>query len=174
MNDEDVVAAEEEIETQSDTIETPEEMIQEGQVVGADIPDSTMTGSSSAMVLESLESLIRENLAKTDKLNIELNQQKEMLDSVLENDETYKLHSEAAKQAAKVKSSTKSEIIKRPEVAHVARKVQDISTEIKEIKDSMNSYLQEYQRLSGSNEIDDANGEPMQIISSVKLVKRRP
>lgn len=138
------------------------------------VVSQTPQDDQSATILESMTSLILENLAKIARLNDELSKQKEMLESVLENDEVYKAHSEAAKQAQKVKTATKSEIVKRPEVAHVFAKVKELSAEIKEAKDSLNSYLPEYQRLSGSNEIEDTNGEPLQIIYSAKLIKRRP
>ena len=143
--------------------------VQEGELVTQSPQDD-----QSATILESMTSLILENLAKIGRLNDELSKQKEMLESVLENDETYKLHSEAAKQAQKVKTATKSEIVKRPEVSHVYAKVKELAAEIKEAKDSLNSYLPEYQRLSGSDEIEDTNGEPLQIIYSAKLIKRRP
>lgn len=146
--------------------------IQEGEIVSSDV--ETAQNDQSATILESLESLIRENLAKISRLSDELSKQKEMLDSVLSNDETYKLHADAAKAAQKIKSATKSEILKRSDVAHVDTKVKELTAEIKEAKESLNSYLPEYQRLSGSNEIEDENGEPMQIVYQAKLVKRRP
>lgn len=148
-----------------------EELV-EGEVVAADV-EPQASDASGAMVLESLESLIRENLINIDKLGQEFSKHKEMIDSVLANDETYKQHDEAAKAAAKVKNTTKQEILKRPDVSHIDAKAKEIAAEIKEIKESMNSYLQEYQRLSGSTEIETDSG-PMQIVSKAVLVKRRP
>ncbi len=147
--------------------------VQEGEVVSSDVQTTEGVSDSSATVLESLELMIREHLAKISRLTVELNQQKEMLESVLENDETYKQHAEAAKVAQKTKSATKYEILKRPDVTHVNVKVKELVTEIKESKESLNSYLPEYQRLSGSNEINDQNGEPMQIVYQARLVKRQ-
>ncbi len=150
----------------------PQEEAQEGEIVVADVQESAVADSS-ATVLESLESLIRENLAKIDRLNQEANQHREMVDSVLANDETYKQHEEAAKAAAKVKNTTRQEILKRPDVSHVDAKLKEVTAEIKEIKESMNSYLQEYRRLSGSDEIETPNGA-MQIVYKAVLVKRKP
>lgn len=161
--------------TTDDSLQTTEE-IQEGEIVsesGSSEQTSTTPSDGSALVLESLESLIRENLAKIANLQKEVNQTKEMVDSVLLNDEVYRQHDEAAKTAAKVKANTKSEILKHPENTKLAQKMKDLTTEIKEIKESMNSYLQEYQRLSGSAEIEDNEGQVMQIIYVAKLVRRR-
>src|SRR3989344_3750592 len=101
--------------------EDTEEIVQEGEVVAADLAPAEASDSS-ATVLESLESLIRENLARIDKLGQEANKHKEMIDSVLTNDETYRQHEEAAKAAAKVKNATKQEILKRPDVSHIDAK----------------------------------------------------
>ena len=150
---------------------TKQDEVQEGEIVSQET--QPVTSDSTSTVLESLESLIKENLARIDKLGEEARQQKEMIDSVLLNDETYKQHEEAAKKAAKIKSATKQEILKRPDVAHVFAKYNEITAEVKEIKESMSSYLQEYRRLSGSDEIEDANGEPMQIVYKAVLVKRK-
>jgi len=73
-----------------------------------------------------------------------------------------------------VKTATKKEILKRPDVSHVDAKYREVVAEIKEIKESMDSYLQEYRRLSGSDEIEDQNGEPRQIVYKAVLIKRKP
>lgn len=141
----------------------------DGQVVSS---DTSKVETGEAIVLQNLESLINENLIRIDKLNEELKQQKEMLDSVLENDPTYQEHSKVAKEASRVKTATKNEILKRPDVAHVDAKVKGLRAEVKEIKESMSSYLQEFQRMSGLNQIDTQNGETMEIVYIAKLIKR--
>ena len=155
-----------------DTIQDGEVVVEEEtNVAGADLPPSDP--NSSALVLESLQSLIKENLSKVDRLKDELGKQKEMLDSALNNDETYKQHAEAAKVATKQKTATKSEILKRPENATLFARVKELAAEIAEIKESQGSYLQEYMRLSGSNEIETDDGQVLQIINEPRLVKRR-
>lgn len=142
--------------------------IQEGEIVG----NSPQTENSEAVILLNIEGLIKSNISKLDKLSEELKKQNEMVQSVLDNDPIYKEHSEKAKEAAKIKGNTKKEILKRPEVSHVVQKVNELKSEIKEIKESQSSYLSEYQRLSGSNEIETDDGLVRQIIYVAKLVKR--
>ena len=146
------------------------------EITEGEIVESSATGTSdqAQTILESLEGMIRQNLAKISKLGEELKQQKEMLASVLDNDETYKQHQDAVKAATKIRNGTKNEILKRLDVAQVNERVKGLTAEIKESKESLNSYLPEYQRLSGSNEINNENGEPMEIVFVEKLVKRRP
>lgn len=143
----------------------------ESGVVSSDLPQ--VDPNSSALVLESLQSMIKEGLVKVDRLGEELSKQKEMLDSALNNDETYKQHAEAAKAATKIKTATKGEILKRPENATLNAKVKELAAEIAEIKESQGSYLAEYIRLSGSNEIEMDDGQVLQIINQPRLVRRR-
>ncbi len=158
-------------------MDNSDEPIQDGEVVdeagnvaSADLP--AIDPNSSALVLESLQNLIKENLSKVDRLNEELSKHKEMLDSALNNDQTYKQHAEAAKVATKIKTGTKGEILKRPENATLNAKVKELASEIAEIRDSQGSYLQEYMRLSGTNEIETDDGTVLQIINNPRLVKR--
>ncbi|HVZ67237.1 MAG TPA: hypothetical protein VG917_03150 [Patescibacteria group bacterium] len=162
-----------------DAQDTNQDAIVEGVVeeeittASDDSNSPTSSSQSQVMVLESLESLIKENLDKIAKLQQDAGQHQEMIDSVLGNDEVYKQHEEAVKAAQKVKNATKAEVLKRPDVSHVVNKLKEVKLEIKEIKESMNSYLQEYQRLSGSNEIEDNEGRTMQIVYEAKLIRRQ-
>jgi len=151
------------------------DQIQDAEIV-PEGEDATAKSSSNpdTLILENLESMIRQNLVRIDKLNEEAKNLKEMVDSVLLNDETYQNHDEVAKQAQKVRSSTKSEILKRPDVVTTVLKLKEVKEEIKDIRESMNSYLSEYQRLSGSSEIENDRGEVMQIVYVAKLVKIKP
>lgn len=142
--------------------------IQEGEIVES----AAQTKNSEALILLNLEGLIKSNIEKLDKLSDELKKQNEIIQSVLDNDSTYKEHSEKAKEAGRIKASTKKEILKRPEASHVAQKVNELKSEIKEIKEFQSSYLSEYQRLSGSTEIETEDGQVRQIIYVAKLVKR--
>jgi hypothetical protein len=124
-----------------------------------------------AIVLLNLESLIKSHIANIDKLGREAKEQKETLDSVLNNDATYKEHAEKAKAANQVKSKTRQEIIKRPDVKHVAEKLKSLTAEKKGLEEELPEYLAEYQRLSNSNIITTDDGEERIIISVAKLVK---
>lgn len=150
------------------TVDDTNNNIQEGEIVEA----TASSENSEALILLNIEGLIKSNISKLDKLSDELKKQNEMIQSVLDNDPIYKEHSEKAKEAARVKGNTKKEILKRPEVSHVVQKANELKSEIKEIKESQSSYLSEYQRLSGSTEIETEDGQVRQIIYVAKLVKR--
>jgi hypothetical protein len=149
-------------------------------VVDADIvPDSDtpsadngLPAQAGAQVLLDLEQLIKTNIANIDRGKAELKKQREMLTSAFENDETFRLHNEEAKKAAKTKAQTKYQILQQPQNKQLAEKVKSLLADIKEADGALSDYLREYQRLSGSNEIETDDGQVREIVYTAKLVKR--
>jgi hypothetical protein len=130
------------------------------------------TDQNAAQVLLDLEQLIKTHITNIDKGKAELKKQREMLTSVLENDETYRQHNEEAKKTAKTKAQTKYQILQKPENKVLSEKTKEIASEIKEQDAALSDYLREYQRMSGSNEIETDDGIVREIIYVAKLVKK--
>jgi predicted RNase H-like nuclease (RuvC/YqgF family) len=130
-------------------------------------------GSDGAQILINLESMIKSHIASVERLSEELKKHKGMLNDIFENDSTYKQHSEAAKEAARIKSQTKQQILKAPQVADLANKVKSMQSQLKETREALSDYLREFQRMSGVNEIEDETGEVHEIRYVAKLVKKR-
>lgn len=95
-----------------------------------------------------------------------------MSDDIFGNDEVFKEHDKKAKEASKVRSGTKQQILKRPDVADLANKLQALKSEQMELKEGLSDYLREYHRLSGSTEIEGEDGEVREIVYMAKLVKK--
>lgn len=127
---------------------------------------------TSAQVLVDLESMIKTHISTIDKSKGELSKLKDMLDGIFENDETYRTHTEKAKEAAKLKSLTKSQLLKQPEARDLAQKIKELQSSIKDLDLALSDYLREYQRMSGSTEIELEDGEVREIVYTAKLVKR--
>jgi len=142
---------------EAEIVETPEK----GEVVNADVN-----------VVMNLEQMIKSTIGNIDHHKNEFRKLNEMITSVLENDSTYQEHAKIAKEAAKVKNATKKELMKQQSVASTVKKAQEIRMELKEWQDSLSDYLREYQRLSGSSEIEGEDGEVRDIVYSARLVKR--
>lgn len=123
-------------------------------------------------VLTSLESLIKQHISSIATNKAELKKLREMLASALTNDSTYKLHDEEAKKAAKVRSGTKSELMKTPANKILVDKLNELSTEIKEADGALSEYLREFARLTGTTEFETDDGEVREIVFVAKLVKR--
>ncbi len=131
-----------------------------------------MDDPNAATVLLELETTIKNHIADIDRRKSELKKQREMLESALGNDETYRTHNDAAKAAAKVKAKTKFQILQLPENKQLAEKVHELAAEAKELDGALSDYLREYQRMSGSSEIETADGEVREIVYVAKLVKK--
>ena len=131
-------------------------------------PDS----ANDAALLLKIEEMIKTHLTQIDDLAEQITKHKEMLDDIFGNDSTYQEHDKIAKEAAKIRSKTKAEIMKRVDVADLANKMKALKSEKMELGEGLSDYLREYQRLSGSNEIEDNTGEVREIIMVPKLVKK--
>lgn len=127
---------------------------------------------SEAELIISLTNLINANLAEISNIEKELARHKEMVDSVLENDQTYKDHAEKAKEAARIKSNTKKEIFKRPDVKHVVEKLGELKENLTDTREELSNYIQEYATASGQNYFEAEDGSIQEIVYVAKLRKK--
>ncbi len=142
-------------------------------VIDADVvPDAGAPNDNGATVLLELERTIKNHISDIDRKKVELKKQREMMESALLNDETYRTHTEEAKKAAKVKGQTKLQILQLPENRKLSENVKDLASEIRELNGALSDYLREYQRMSGSSEIETDDGEVREIVYVAKLVKK--
>lgn len=130
--------------------------------------------SNDAVLLVKIEEMIKTHLSQIDELQEQITKHRDMFNDIFTNDETFQEHDKLAKEAARIRSNTKKEIIKRPEVADLANKVKDLKSEQNELQEGLSDYLREYQRLSGSNEFEDEKGEIREIVFVAKLIRKAP
>lgn len=132
-----------------------------------------MDEPSKTELIMNMENMIKTLMSTLDKQQAEVGTFQDTLNDIFENDETFKEHSKLAKEASKVKSNTKRQILKQPQAADLDNKVRTLKSEIKENKASLSDYLREYQRMSGINEIEGSDGELLEIVYDAKLVRKR-
>lgn len=132
--------------------------------------DSQATGQ--AAVLLNLQDMIKGHIESLDRLRIEQKKQREMFEDSFNNNPTYRENAEKAKEAIKVKATTRQQIASQPSVIAIANKVKALGQDIKERQAALSDYLLEYQRMTGANEIEDNEGQIREIINSAKLIKR--
>lgn len=153
-----------------------EEVIDDSQAVSEESAVSVESVSdgpqSQAELVVSLTNLINANLSEITNIEKEMNQQKEMVDSVLSNDATYIQHAEAAKEASRIKSNTKKEIFKRPDVKHVVEKLTELKDNLADTKEELSNYIQEYASASGQNYFEAEDGTIQEIIYIARLRKK--
>lgn len=157
----------------TDLLETP---IVDGEITesaASDVADEESTNpQSQAELVVSLTNLINANLTEITNLEQEMSKHKEMIDSVLENDQTYKQHAEAAKEASRIKTNTKKEIFKRPDVKHVVEKLTELKGNLADTKEELSNYIQEYASASGQNYFEAEDGTIQEIVYIARLRKK--
>lgn len=137
------------------------------KIVEGDVVEEVKGGE----ILINMESMIKNHISSIDRIQEEMQKHKGMLDDIFANDLTFQEHDKIAKEATKVKQKTRSEILKRPQAKELSEKVRNMKSEIKEQQDALSDYLQEYQRLSGLNEIEGEDGQMRTIVYVAKLVR---
>lgn len=134
--------------------------------------DSTSMADNDAILLLKIEEMIKTHISQMENLTEEATKIKVMVDDIFGNDQTFQEHDKIAKEAARVRSKTKSEIMKRPDVKDFSDKLQTLRSEKSELEKGLSDYLREYQRLSGSNEIEGEDGQIREIVYTAKLIKK--
>ena len=121
----------------------------------------------------SLENMINGYLMDLEKLQKDLKEQSTMLKDTFENDAEYAAANEKAKEVQKMKKEIKDKLISDPSVALLDAKVNDLKTEVKDARQALSDYLHQYYLESGLTQITDSAGEVREIVTSVKLVKKK-
>lgn len=122
-------------------------------------------------LIRNLEELINSKLVSIDDTQKKMNEFKEMIDSIFENEPTYQQHSKEAKEAIRVKTNTKKEILKRPDVAQVTAKYNDAKAAFRDLKEDLSSLLQEYAQTTGRTQFELPDGSVNEIVYNARLVK---
>lgn len=130
-----------------------------------------MADTNQAETLVSITNLIQSYITSIGRHKMEIQENRQMLDDALLNDASYKEKEDKAKEAAKVRNAYKSQILKQPALMVLSEKIKGLRTEMKDAQQQLSDYLQEYQKLTGANEIEDANGNVNEIRYSARLVR---
>lgn len=121
--------------------------------------------------LFTIENLIKTHISHIDTVKTELYKQVEMMNDILSNDSEYKKAADEGKEINKKKTEAKQNILKSPSNASLNQKIKDMRQELKELKGALSGYLQQYQKIADTDQIESEDGEVRQIVYSAHLVK---
>jgi hypothetical protein len=121
--------------------------------------------------LFAIENLIKTHISHIESVKLELHKQSEMFNDILSNDPAYKKASDEGKEINKKKSEARQNILKSPSNASLNQKIKDMKQEMKELKNALSNYLQQYQKIADTDQIESEDGEVRQIVYSAHLVK---
>lgn len=134
--------------------------------------DSAVKEVASSDLVLNMEGMIKNLISTLDRQKEEVSKFQEALNDIFANDETYTNHEKLAKEAARIKSATKQQILKQPQAADLNNKVTTLKSEMKENQASLSDYLREFQRMSGISEIEGDDGELREIVYTAKLIRK--
>lgn len=121
--------------------------------------------------LFAIENLIKTHISHIETVKTELGKQVEMMNDILSNDPGFKEATDQGKEVNKKKAEAKQNILKSPSNASLNQKIKDMRQEIKELKGALSNYLQQYQKIADTDQIESEDGEVRQIVYSAHLVK---
>ncbi len=157
-----------------ETTTTNDEQLESNEELEHEIEASTNIDSDNKVErIMSLENMINGYLMDLDKLQKDLKEQSAMLKDVFENDAEYAAASEKAREVQKMKKEIKDKLTQDPSVALLDAKVNDLKTEVKDVRQALSDYLHQYYQESGLTQITGSDGEVREIVTTVKLVKKR-
>lgn len=137
-----------------------------------DTPVQDKASDNDAILLLKIEEMIKTHIAQIEQLQEDITKHRDMVNDIFVNDETFQKHDKVAKEASRIRSNTKKQIMKRGDVADLSNKLMDLRSEVNDLQTGLSDYLREYQRLSGSNEIEGEDGQIREIVFVAKLRKR--
>lgn len=134
---------------------------------------TTLPAGTNAEVtnLFTIENLIKTHISHIETVKTELGKQVEMMNDVLNNDAEFKKNADEAKEINKKKAEAKQNILKSPSNASLNQKIKDMRQELKELKGALSGYLQQYQKIADTDQIESEDGEVRQIVYSAHLIK---
>ncbi len=121
--------------------------------------------------LFAIENLIKTHISHIDTVKLEMSKQVEMFNDILNNDPGYKKAADEGKEVNKKKAEAKQNVLKSPSNASLNQKIKDMRTELKELKGALSAYLQQYQKIADTDQIESEDGEVRQIVYNAHLVK---
>lgn len=155
-----------------DTQNQTDEVAVDAEVVDETSDAPVAPTSGDATLLLNLEEMIKNHISSIDKFREEKKKLQEMFEDSFNNNPIYRENTEKAKEALKVKATTRQQIASQPSVIALQQKIKSVGQDLKERQTALSDYLLEYQRLTGANEIEDNEGQIREIINSAKLIKR--
>lgn len=154
--------------------QNPESEILDAAELEVEMPSMEVEPAVSNGAVDSLfavEGLIKNHLEQIDNLSLESKRLKEMFDDMLINDAEYSKAEDAAKESVKAKTIAKKVALAKPEAETITHKLKDVKETLKDLGESLSLHLQQYAKLSGSDQLEIEPGDIRQIVYKARLVK---
>lgn len=130
-------------------------------------------GVTASMNAIELASVINRYAADIDKTKNDLKDKNSMFKDAFENDAEYHELNAKVKDLNKKKNGAKQRILHQPSMEVLTAQINDLKSELKDAQDMLSGYLEQYQKVSGTNIIETEDGKIREIVPVFKLINRR-
>lgn len=134
--------------------------------------EQPVTVTSSMNMIE-LSAIINRYAADIEKVKGTMREKNSMFKDAFENDAEYHEQSLKIKDLNKIRNGAKQRILKQPAMEALTAQINDMKNELKDMQDMLSGYLEQYQKVSGTNIIETDEGIIREIIPVYRLVKRK-
>lgn len=139
--------------------------------VGMEAQTTPETTNAVVDSLFAVEGVIKNHLEQIETVTQDARRLKEMFDDLLVNDNEYSKAEEGAKEAVKAKTAAKKAALAKPEAESITNKLKDAKEQLKDLSESLSLHLQQYAKLSGSDQLEIEPGDIRQIVYKARLIK---
>lgn len=116
--------------------------------------------------LEKIKELINTRLEELETETSKKTAAHDMINQALQNDPAFVERKEDADDSRKLMLGTRREILRRPDMKAISEKKKESMDKIKDIKDTLSTYLEVYEAKTGLNYFEDKKG-------TVRTIKKR-
>ncbi|MFW5703602.1 MAG: hypothetical protein ACOCXQ_02100 [Patescibacteria group bacterium] len=145
----------------------------EEEVTEDDEPLPASRETNQAMSILQIEEMVNQQMRDIAKIREEMKLVKGTVDDAFQNDAQYRELENKAKEAAKLKTTYKKQMMNDPAIAEQANKLDGMKSEIRDMQIALSDYLREYNRVSGMLQFETQDGEVLEIVNTFKLVKKK-
>jgi uncharacterized coiled-coil protein SlyX len=149
-------------------------MDQDDQIIeeNEETAEPVLPDDNQAAALVSLEELIKNHIDSIDRNRIELKKLREQFEDSFVNNPAFRDRSEEVKEVTKARSQVRAQIAKQPSIMQLDQKIKDLRFDLAEQTKTMSDLLADYKEQTGATSIETHNGQVLEIISEMKLVRR--
>lgn len=123
--------------------------------------------------LHQLEALVSRKVSQIDELKEKLKNFREQVKNIADNDEQLQKAEQAANDTVTAVQKRKAEIRNLPEIRSLRMQTKEVSDELKEVQESLNTHLVNLHQLTGTKEFTTLSGETREFELVAKLKPKK-
>lgn len=135
--------------------------------------DEVKTSDDLAQSLNYLQNVIERNATELERIEHEMKEKRESLQSVLENDVELSAAEEEAEKASVKLKERRMNLQNNPQVATLRVQLKEMSDQKKEVEDTLSNHLINYFQITQSTSFDTSDGDQWDFSVKARVKSRK-